>query len=321
MGRITTTSINQHVRQIEFALAHARVALFELIKAIKNARDDLGEDIFLNELADRLSISSSMLTKYLKVADCEPIIKKQKSLPPTLNTLYSLAQTHNALIKSDGTDKADKAFYRILDKVDSSFEANDVLPYLKEAKEKLTKTNKQSREKKILSLSASDVSTNAISSNVSTIRKLQSTNQKFRTIFIDPPKSVIDWASKSGVFSSDIDEKYQIADFRAPSIKVTVAGFVYCPADQLDGGLKILSAAGFEFRDIIVPSSGRTGFQRLKNEKILIRGERGASDQFSLKNAIETDLYGALTIAEQNGSEPRLYVFATETYDGWTCVK
>lgn len=321
MGRITTTSINQHVRQIEAALSNARIAFFDLLKTIKAARDDLGDDTFQNELAERLSISSGNLSKYLQIADCDPIIKKQKLLPPTLTTLYTLVQTHNTLIKSDGADKADKAFYRILEKVDASYENNDVLPFLKEAKEKLTKTSKQSREKKILSLSASDVITDAISSNVITLKKLQSTNQKFRTIFIDPPKSVIDWASKSGVFSSDIDDKYPIADLRAPSIKVTVAGFVYCPAHQLDGGLKILSAAGFEFRDIIVPSSGRAGFQRLKNEKILIRGERGAADQFSLKSGVETDLYGALTIAELIGSEPRLYVFATEAYDGWTCVK
>lgn len=321
MGRITTTSINQHVRQIEAALSNARIAFFDLLKTIKAARDDLGEDIFLKDLADRLSISSGNLSKYLQIADCDPIIKKQKSLPPTLTTLYTLVQTHNALIKSDGADKADKAFYRILDKVDTSYEANDVLPFLKKAKEKLNKINKQNRENKLLSLSDAEVVTNTIATNILPISKLTSTNQKFRTIFIDPPKSIIDWASKSGVFSSDIAEKYPIAELRAPSTKITVEGFVYCPAHQIDGGLKILDASGFEFRDIIVPSSGHLGFELLRNEKVLIRGERGAASRLTLESGIETDLYGALTIAELIGSEPRVLIFASETYDGWTCAK
>lgn len=321
LTRLSASLINQHVKQIEAALSNARTAFFELIMAVKKARDDLGDEFLQNELADRLSISPSTLTKYLKIADCDPIIKKQKTLPPTLTTLYSLVLTHNTLIKVDGEDKADKAFYRVLEKVNVTSEANDVAPHLKKARERLANINKINREKKLLSLSASETQSSIETSSMGSLQKLLDSNKTFRTIFIDPPKSVIDWASKSGIFANDIDEKYHLADLRAPSTKTTVEGFVYCPAHQIDGGLKLLDAAGFEYRDIIVPCFGPDGFEYLRNEKVLIRGERGVPNRKTIEKGIEADLYGALAIAEEIGSEPRLYVFASEVIDGWTCVK
>ncbi len=321
MGNVSVSLINQHVRHIETAITNTRFALFDLIKAIKDARDDLGDDVFNNELADKLSISQSTLSKYLRIANCTPLIKRQKSLPPTLTTLYSLVQTHSKLVKVEGADKADESFNKVLQKLSPLSEAKDVAPFLKKASERWKKKNQNNREVKILSLSASDTSYVKGSTKIEPLSKIFSGDKKYRTIFISPTPQLIKDACNHGVLSSDIAEQYPIADLRAPSTAITVQGFVYCAANQIDGGLKILNACGFEFRDIIVPCNGDQGFNLLNRDKILIRGERGAENHPKLRSGMETSLQGALTIAEELGDKPRLYIFASESYEGWTCAK
>jgi hypothetical protein len=321
LGRIAATLINQHVRRIEAALSDTRTAFFDLLKAIKDARDELGDEVFQSELAERLSISQGTLSKYLKIADCDPLIKNQKSLPPTLTTLYHLYQTHNTLVKAEGADKADITFKKLLEKITISSEANDVAPILKKAKERLRSVSKKQREKNLLSLSESSVSSSTLTSKIGNLTELIEANVKFRTIFIDPPSSLIGKACDQDFFASDIAAQYPVADLRAPSSSKTLQGFVYCPAFQIDGGLKILDACGFEFRDIIFPSKGTNGYELLKNERVLLRGERGVSSLRKLESGVDTGLIGALTIAEQIGFEPRLYVFASKPHEGWTCVK
>jgi len=318
-GQISKTLLSQHVKSIETALMNARGAFFEVVMTIKSAKEDLGEDILQKELATRLSISPSTLSKYLRIADCNLILKNQDNLPSTLTTLYSLAQTHSELVKAEGSIKAEIAFKKLLEKINKKTEANDVAPLLKKAKERASKFIKLKRETKILGLSNSKAcDTNKINS-ITCLSEVINHNTRYRTIFINPPSDIMKWASDGGVFASDIDERYPIAELRAPSSNKTVQGFIYCQAREIDGGLKFLRAAGFEYRDIFFPSSGMIGFDLIRDEKILIRGERGHPTRPTLNGEVENSLEGALAIAENLGSAPRLFVFATEEYESWTC--
>ena len=85
--KLSTHSVSEHVARIEAALDRTREALFKVIVAVKEARDDLGEETFNKELAHQLSIPYATVIKYLKIAADPFLLKRQDSLPATMNTL------------------------------------------------------------------------------------------------------------------------------------------------------------------------------------------------------------------------------------------
>jgi len=314
-------SVSEHVARIENALSRAREAFFEVFVVIKEARDDLGEDTFQKAIARQLSISEATVTKYLKIADCAALLARQHSLPPTVNTLYELTQIHSALLIAHGPQRGEDEFKKVLDDVDARTEASQLVNVLKQVKHRAAAVSKKRKEEKVLALSdskAADEKNNGAQHIVSLPALLQA-KSVYRTIFISPPDEVLQWAG-SGVFVDDIADKFHLAELRAPSQSETVQGFVYYAAHRIDAGLKLLTAAGFNFRDVFTPSAGANGFELLRDQKVLLRGERGSPMRPTLSGEVEGTDTGAVSIARALGLEPRLYVFASQAIEGWTCA-
>jgi len=312
-------SVAEHVARIEAALNRVREALFDVVVALKQARDELGEETFQKELAHQLSISQATVTKYLKIADDPLLLKRQDSLPPTMNTLYELALTHAELVKAHGAEQGEAEFKELLDSVNKKTEAAEIADYLKKVRKEVAAAVKKQREEQLLAVSKSSAEEKA-TQELTSLSALVQAKSVYRTIFINPPDDVLKWAGADGVFIEDIAKRLPIADLRAPSQGETVQGFVYCAARHIDAGLKLLSAAGFHFRDVFSPSSGVKGFDLLKDEKVLLRGERGAPTHPTLNAQVEASDPGAISIAQELGGLPRLYVFASQALDAWTCA-
>jgi hypothetical protein len=315
------SSLDYHVAQIEAALAKTRNALFEVVLAIRDARDALDQDVFQKDLAARLSISPSTLTKYLKIADCAPLMRQQKRLPPTLTTLYDLAQLHGRLIKTYGETEGQNRFRTLLssNRIGLATEAQDIAPLLHQIKQRADLVLKKKREKDILLLARETVPQKSVRSFI-TMKELLAFKAVFRTILMTPPEGLLHKWNDEGFFVSQIAEDYPVADLRAPSQAETVQGFVYCRSELIVGGLKLLSAAGFTFRDIFVPYQPNTGFVCFGSERIILRGERGRPVSFFSRGATREDFGGVLDIADTLGEAPRLLVFAETVVEGWTCV-
>ena len=311
-------NITYHVNRIEDAFRNTREAFFDLVSAIKAAHDELGEDSFQKDLANRISISPASLTKYLKIANCKPLMKRPKSLPPTLTTLYDLTRLQSELVKGYGETKGEQKFNEVLKRVNIDTEANEIAPVILKAKERLSLISKRNREKNILGLSGATTSAIENKSRVLPWKSVLESKTVYRTIFMTPSEKTLRWMSDKGVFLNDIAERYSIADLRAPSQNDTIQGLVYCSANSIDAGLKLLVASGFTFRDIFFPSSGSDGFELVQNQKVLLRGERGKPVSLEMDSSVEASDDGALILAESLGLEPRLHVFASEARDGWT---
>ncbi len=313
-------SVAEHIARIEATLDRAREAFFDVVIALKEARDDLGHETFQKELANRLSISEATVTKYLRIAGDPVLLKHRDSLPPTMNTLYELALAHDELIKVRGPQEGDAEFKELLESVKKTTEAAEIADYLKKIRQEGAAAAKKKREEKLLNVSGSKAAKEAPVAELTTLAALAQSKSVFRTVFVDPPERVLKWAGDDGVFVEDIAKKFPIADLRAPSQGETVQGFVYCPASEIDAGLKMLAAAGFKFRDVFTPMGAGKGFELLRDQKVLLRGERGAPTRPALTVDVEGGDAGAVAIAQALGSEPRLYVFASRAVEGWTCA-
>ena len=194
----------------------------------------------------------------------------------------------------------------------------EIADYLKKVRKDAAAAAKKKREEELLAVSGAKASKESGAIELTSLSALLQAKSVFRTIFIDPPEKVLKWAADSGIFVEDIAERYPIAELRAPSQSETVQGFVYCAASQIQAGLKLLSAGGFNFRDVFTPSAATQGFELLRDHKVLLRGERGAPTHPTLEAQVEASDAGARLIAEQLGGLPRLHVFASQAIDGWT---
>jgi hypothetical protein len=312
-------SVSDHVARIEEAYKKTSESFFELVLAVKAARDDLGKNTFQKELAQRLSFSEATLSRLLEIGDCALLIKHQESLPPTLNTLYALAQIHSALAKTYDHPKAEEEFKKVLNDVDKKTEASDLEEILKQAKHTAAAASKKQGEEKVAGPSKTGAPDDLGAQGFHSLAALVDNRAVFRTVFIDPSDAVLKWAAGSGVFTEDIAKRHPIAALSEPPQGETTQGFVYCAASHIDAGLKLLVAAGFHFKDVFSPSSGTKGFDLLQSEKVVLRGERGTPSKPTLTGQVEASDAGALSIAESLGGSPRLYVFAAKPINGWTC--
>lgn len=310
-----------HVSQIEDALRRAQEARFGVIAAINDAYEELGDDVFQKELATRLGISAPQLTKYLKIAKCSPLIVRADKLPETFTTLYDLTRLRTEYVKAYGEKSGEKRFEDYLEKhVEPTTEARKVADAIAKVKSVGSKAKKEKREEDLLSLGESKIPASAIKLVATSFRQLIEKGDVFRTIFIALDEKDLRWAAQPDVFVSEIEERLPIAKLRAPSVKETVSGFVLCPARHIDGGLKLLEAAGFEFRDFFSPSFGASGFELLRDHEVMLRGERGTPRKFRQDDSVDTGIEGALSIAGSLGSEPRLLISSIERRQGWTCL-
>jgi hypothetical protein len=310
-----------HVSQIEDALGKAQEARFGVIAAINDAYEELGDDVFQKELAKRLGISAPQLTKYIKIAKCSPLIVRADKLPETFTTLYDLTRLRTEYVKAYGEQSGDKRFENYLEKhVDPTTEARKIADAIARVKSVSSRAKKEKREEDLLTLGENKLPSSATEMVAMSFRQLIERRDVFRTLFIAFEEKDLRWAAQPDVFVSQIEERFPIAKLRAPSVKETVAGFVLCPARLIDGGLKLLEAAGFEFRDFFSPSLGASGFELLRDHEVMLRGERGAPRKFRQDDSVDAGVEGALAIAESLGAEPRLLISSTERRQGWTCL-
>lgn len=316
----SSSNVQKHVKNITLALNKAHEARFEVIRLIKLAYDDLGKDSFQQDLAIQLSISPPTLSKYLQIANCTPLIERVNSLPDTFTTLYDLTRLRNELIKTHGEKIGEKRFSEYLDKhVDTNTESNQIVENIKKVVSVSRNKKKKEREDGLLEFSGNTVYNDKIKGRIYQLEELIKNKKTFRTILMNPPLEHLRWMDDPSIYSSDIADKYQIADLRSPSVKETVQGFVYCPANYISAGLKLLEASGFEYRDLFFVSIGTEGFEHQSKQKIILRGERGKSGSIRLDQFVQGDDVGVTMIAESLGNEPRLYVFTNHQIGNWTC--
>lgn len=312
-------TIDQHVDRIRSALNRARSAVFELVDAIKSAHDELGNDVFQSQLAERLGMSASTLSRWLQIGNSQFLMNQQARLPGTFSSLYDLTRLEKVYVEQYGPTEAERRLAKLLEdgKVNPTSEQSEIQALLKSIDDRVKKKKKKEREARINSLAERneiEASTHA------TLPELLSQGAIFRTFVVIPPKELLSRWGDQGIFESDIAEQFPLMELRSPSLTETVLCLLAVPANQVDAGLKMLSAFGFSYRDMFVPNHEGTGLSLVKSEQVILRGERGMGRKLSERHMASVKLDSILAFAEAEGAGPNLLVFDKTERAGWTCL-
>ena len=123
------------------------------------------------------------------------LLKRQEFLPPTVNTLYELAQTHAELVKTHGSKQGEAEFKELLDSVNKKTEAAEIADYLKKLRKEAAAAAKKQREEKVLSVTGTKALEGKAAQELTALSALVRDKAVFKTIFINPPPDVLKLAA------------------------------------------------------------------------------------------------------------------------------
>lgn len=312
-------TIDQHVDRIRSALDRARSAVFDLVDAIKTANEQLGGQVFQSELAERLGMSASTLSRWLQIGNSQFLIAQQERLPSTFSSLYDLTRLEKVYVEQYGPTEAERRLVKLLEdgKVSPTTEQSEIQALLKSIDDRLKKKAKKAREQKINSLTGRD---EIGTSDKVTLSELLDKGAIFRTFVAVPPRELLGKWGDDGILEIDIAEQFPVANLRAPSMSETVTCFIAVPANQVAAGLKMMGAFGFSYRDMFVPNIAGAGLSLIKSETIVLRGERGGGKIAPKVEMASVEVDDLLGFAEVAGSGPHLLLFDTTERTVWTCL-
>lgn len=312
-------TIDQHVDRIRNAFDRARSAIFDLVETIKTAHDQLGRDVFQSELAERLGMSPSTLSRWLQIGNSSFLIAQQTRLPSTFSSLYDLTRLEKIYIDQYGPAEAQRRLVKLLEdgKVTPTSEQTDIQALLKSIDDRLKKKAKKEREQRVISLAGRE---EIPTSSKVRLTDLLDQGAVFRTFVAVPPRELLSQWGDDGVLAMDIADQFPAANLRAPSMSEVVTCFISVSANQVQAGLKMLEAFGFTYRDMFVSKGGGDGLTLIKSEAIILRGERGIGKTPSMTTIASDKLDDLLSFAEVAGAGPHLLLFETTERTVWTCL-
>ena len=312
-------TIDQHVERIRSALDRARSAIFDLVDTIKAAHDQLGCDVFQSELAERLGMSASTLSRWLQIGNSQFLIAQQARLPSTFSSLYDLTRLEKIYVEQYGPTEAERRLVKLLEdgKVSPTSERSDIQVLLKSIDDRLKKKAKKEREQRIIDLAGRN---ELPASDKVSLSDLLEQGSIFRTFVAVPPRELLSKWGDDGILEIDIADQFPVANLRAPSMSEVVTCFISVPANQVEAGLKILGAFGFTYRDMFIPNIKGDGLTLIKSETITLRGERGIGKTPPLTSMASSGLDDLLSFAEEAGAGPHLLLFDTTERTSWTCL-
>ena len=312
-------TLDQHANRIKEAIDKTRSSLFELVDVVKEAYDQLGGEVFGNQLAEKLGMSPSTLSRWKNIGESKVVTLNQSKLPNTFSTLYEIASLEKKYVDQFGEDRGLERLQSIIDRGGISVDSQQ--SDIKKLSDRIDKTikakHKDKREKDILRLVGKSVADEKVDSTLSGFLDKQIV---YKNYVVLPPNDLLSKWGKDDVFSSDIAEEFALVDLRAPSQKDFLQCLIVVPAHHVETGLKILSAFGFSYRDMYVPSLDSSDYQNLKHQDIVLRGERGSGSFDQKATLASTSLDDLLVFAEQIGSAPNLLVFDQTNKENWACL-
>jgi|APSaa5957512576_1039674.scaffolds.fasta_scaffold09572_2 hypothetical protein len=311
--------LDNHVLKIQSAIENVRLSIFNLVSCVKIAYDDLGEDTFQKDLANRLNMNPSTLSRWKNIGESTFLTNNQSSLPETFSTLYDLTQLEKKYVDEYGENDGQKRLQKLIDqgKVSLKSKQTDIKELLSIIDKKTKAKKKKQRENNILGLVNKSIST---TTSKETLDELLMKGSVFKSFVIIPPDELLSRWGNEGYSDEDIYQEFPIAELRSPSVNDVIQCLILVPGKKINTGLKILSGFGFNYRDMFIPTQMDDGLKLIKSEKVILRGERGSGG--NIKNSL-IDSYSIndiLKFSESIGSTPSILVFEDTDQKGWTCV-
>ena len=311
-------TLDEHVERLLRARGKIREGMYDFLDALKDAKNQLSENTFQNELGFRLGMKKSTLSKWLAIASSDYLMSKRDQLPPTLFSLYVFT-----LIEKKYHHHYGEKYFPIMDRlikngqITPHSERSDLEVILQEITQRIRQDDQLKRQEAILSLSGGKL---APDRPAETLDEYLEDKTRFRSFVVIPTDLLMRKWSNGGYFSSDIAEEFPLHDLRAPSMAETLSCLIKVKMRDIETGIKLINAWGFAYRDTVVPPSANDRCTVLVDEYVLLRGERGQGKRIATKDCLSFDTDDILEFAEQNSSNPSLLVFGSTSRPDWSCL-
>ena len=318
LSRISDLTIDEHIERIQRCLQRTRDSIFETVVTIKECKEQLGDDVFQNEVSERLGMSPSTLNRWLSIGNCEFIMNNKDNVPSTFSGLYSISRLekkYNTFYPKDSDSRLQKLIDE--DSIQLSSQNNDILELEQRIDSLIKRRNKKIREKKMVGLNSGVYQSQT---KQTTLDELVTNRELFRTFVINLNSNQITKWGDDSIFEMDIRDEFPLHEIRSPNLTDLVVCLIRVPMKKINVGLKVMKSFGFTYRDTFVPQDDVSGLRNVKDEIVIIRGERGTNKSelgTTIKSSKITDV---LEYCEDNFREPMLVVFDDVDRSNWVCT-
>jgi len=302
-------TLNEHVEIIRAKQHVIKEAFFDFVASINAAFNQLGQDIFENDLARELGMSASTLNRWKSIGSSKIIEQNRDAIPPVFSALYEITLLEKMYIKEKGEELGLPEVQKLINRgsIKPTTETKDIRFFVEQLRRELLEKKRQLKESILLEHSGS-VGYNG-NSEYSSLSDAVADGMKVRTIVVTPPSHILSKWSDPGFLKSQIHEEFPISELRGKSESESISCFLKVSNSRIDVAIKILAASGFSYR--------RTFFQVTSSSKddVVVFGQRGIKrsiDDVSITDVVE--------IAKQVGSAPYLFLFGRCDADAWTSI-
>ena len=318
LSRISDLTIDEHIERIQRCLQRTRDSIFETVVTIKECKDQLGDDVFQNEVSERLGMSPSTLNRWLSIGNCEFIMNNKDNVPSTFSGLYSISRLEKKYTTFYPKD-SDSRLQKLIDEdsIQLSSQNNDILELEQRIDSLIKRRNKKIREKKMVGLNSGVYQSQT---KQTTLDELVTNRELFRTFVINLNSNQITKWGDDSIFEMDIRDEFPLHEIRSPNLTDLVVCLIRVPMKKINVGLKVMKSFGFTYRDTFVPQDNVSGLRNVKDEIVIIRGERGTNKSelgTTIKSSKITDV---LEYCEDNFREPMLVVFDDVERTNWVSI-
>ena len=153
--RVSDLTIDDHIERIQRCLQRTSESIFETVISIKECKEQLGDDVFQNEVSERLGMSPSTLNRWLSIGNSEFIMNNKDNVPSTFSGLYSISRLEKKYTTFYPKD-SDSRLQKLIDEesIQLSSQNNDILELEQRIDSLIKRRNKKIREKKMVGLNS-----------------------------------------------------------------------------------------------------------------------------------------------------------------------
>ena len=313
-------TLEEHVERITQCRTRFQLALFDFVDAIVLAYEQLGEDMFERELAQRLGMATSTLNRWKSIGNSQLIQQNREKIPPVFSSLYEITQLEKGYEQFYGAADGPRKLQSLINRrsITPETEAKDIKHFVDEVRRKRLDVNRQKKEQ--LLLEKDGAAGYQIDQTYQSLAGLIESGVKVRTIVIFPPTEKLTHWSDMGVLNSDINREFPISEIRGRSERDAINLLVVLPNHRIDVGIKLLKASGFNYRETFFPPNHADGFVGDRGAKVVLLGQRGRGETGKDLSSSNLSTEGVVELAEHLGEGPYLMMFGKVDKEGWVCL-
>ena len=303
-------SFQEHVEAIRGHQSRIKEAVFDFVQSIRLAFDQLGTDVFEQDLAKELKISASTLNRWKSIGSSTVIEQNINSVPPVFSSLYEITLLEKLYVEEKGEDAGRAEVQKLINRgsISPTTETKDIRFFVDKVKRERLDKKRQLKEQLLLDHEGSVGYSHP--NRYLTLADAVSVGAKFRTIAAAPTKDLLTKWADPAFLKSDLQAEFPISEVRGRSEIDSVACLLKVPNSRIDVAIKILQASGFSYRQTFF--SVKT---QLSNY-VVVFGQRGMSRKIEDVNS--NDLF---ELGMHLGTAPYLMLFEKCNHKEWVVIE